>query len=830
MKYLRIIYKPIILFAVFTLIIIRGVSAQYAAGDYGSTTSGSWNSSIWSIWNGASWIITAGTPSGITNVFILSGKVIDAPPMGPWPCLNLNVEAGAKLWSGAGGTPIYIIVNGTSLICDGQIGNGATLDYISFDIESLNCTISGSGIFDACRMRKKYNTSLTTNLTISRDINLRWTGGSGSPQLYSESPFTIFNVTISAGVTVNLIPTGLQLGSVSIDGYNGADATEAGGIFTVNGTLIVSGILYLTTNNTNLSYSCKWIINGLVQVNEVVASASGIATNNLTINNGGKLELTGTPAFSSLGTTNNTYIFNNGSTVEYSAAGNQNVRVRSEFAVAPIATNGYYNLILSNSGNKATSLTNLYARNDLTISGSAILDPFPVTSNIFVGGNWLNYNSVGFSEKTTTVWINGGGLQTITCPGGEVFNILRYQKAGNHLQFNNAVDVITRLIYIAPGYVDLNSNALTIRNSATTGISGQDSSHYIVSEKTDNSSKIIWRINSAAGTYTFPFGIPPGGAANYIPVVLAKSDLLPIGDVTFSTYGTALPDNLPWPTTPTLVSNLKAYIPQHNVPDNRHWTVDRFWEASATTPITVDSVKFSYRAIERPDSDTIATNLGAQFWNTTYWYNVPSGTGVAYNVNVPSFFVFNTAWTLTSYTSPLPIKLLYFDAKPEEDRVKLSWSTATEINNDFFTLEKSLDGNEFFPIGNVPGSGNSTTTLQYYFDDLKPFFGISYYRLKQTDFDGAFSYSDIIPVNYKKAAGQYSIFPNPANDNAFLISDAGLKSEIFIRNTEGKTILHFIFDKSQQIHTLQITELQQGLYIVEVKTEFDTQFLKLIKN
>ena len=827
MKYLRTIYKSIILFAVFTLFIIRGVSAQ-VPGDYGSIVSGNWGPGIWGIYNGATWPATAGTPSQLTNVFIRSGTTVTVTSS-PLPCNNLTVEAGAILWAGAGSN-WYISVYGSTFICDGQIGNGAIFDQISFNIEGVNCTISGTGTFDASRMRKSSNFNITTNLTIARDINLRWNSASASAQLYNNATLTTFNVTINVGTTVNLIQSGPSTGNVCIDGNNGADAIEGGGTFTVNGTLIVSGILYLTTNNTNLSFFTKWIINGLVRAYEVIAAASGAATNSLTINNGGKLDITGTPAFSSLSTTFNSYIFMPGSTVEYSALGNQNVRVRSEFALAQVANNGYYNLILSGSGNKSTSFTNLWIRNDLTITGSAILDPNPVTSFILVGGNWLNYNSVGFSEKTTTVYINGLGLQTITCPGGEVFNILRYQKAGNHLQFNNAVDVIVKLIYFAPGYVDLNSNALTIRNSAITGISGQDTTHYIVSEKTDNSSKIIWRINSDSGRYIFPFGVPPGGAANYIPVVLAKSDLLPIGDVTFSTYGTALPDNLPWPTTPTLVSNLKAYIPQHNVPDNRHWTVDRFWEARAATAIPVDSVKFSYRSIERPDSDTIATNLGAQFWNTTYWYNVPSGTGVAYNVNVSPFFVFNTSWTLTSLTSPLPIKLLYFDAKPEDDRVKLSWSTATEINNDFFTLEKSLDGNKFFPIGNVPGSGNSTRTLQYYFDDLKPFFGISYYRLKQTDFDGAFSYSDIIPVNYKKAAGQYSIFPNPANDNAFLISDAGLKSEIFIRNTEGKTILHVLFDKSQQIHTLQITELQQGLYIVEVKTEFDTQFLKLIKN
>ena len=828
MKYLRTINKFLFLLTFSVLVNFYGVSSQ-VVGDYGSIVTGNWGPGIWGIYNGATWPATAGSPSQLNNVFIRSGTTVTVTTS-PMPCGNLTVEAGAILLAGAGGN-LYISVYGSSLICNGQIGNGAIFDQISFNIEGANVTISGTGAFDASRMRKSFAFNSTTNLTIMRNINLRWNSGTASAQLYNNASLTLFNVTINAGSTVNLIQSGPSTGNVCIDGNNGADPIEGGGTFTINGTLIISGIFYSTTNNTNLTYPSKWIINGLVRAYEVIAAASGVATNSLTINIGGKLDITGPPAFSSLSTTNNSYIFMPGSTVEYSALGNQNVRVRSEFAVVPVANNGYYNLILSGSGNKSTTLTNLWVRNDLTITGSAILDPNPAINNILIGGNWLNYNSIGFSEKTSTVFINGAGLQTITCPGGEVFNILRYQKTvASHLQFNDSVDVITQLLFTSPaGYVDLNSNPLTIRNSATTGISGYSAVNYIVSEKTDNSSKIIWRINSASGVYTFPFGVIPGGAANYIPVILNKTNASSIGDVTFSTYGTP-PNNLTWPITPIPVTNLQAYITLHNVPDNRHWTVDRFWEVGATTPVMVDSVIFSYRAIELPDSDTVATNLGAQFWNTSYWYNQQYGTGIAYNVGVPSFTIYNTSWTLTSLTSPLPIKLLFFDALQEENKDKLSWSTASEINNDYFTVEKSIDGDNFFPIGNVSGSGNSTTTHQYYLDDNKPFFGISYYRLKQTDFDGAFSFSDVIPVNYKKAIANFSIFPNPTNDNTFLISESGIKSEIFIRNMEGKAILYYLVDKSKPILSLQTTDLKQGLYIVEVKSEFDTQYLKLIKN
>jgi len=84
----------------------------------------------------------------------------------------------------------------------------------------------------------------------------------------------------------------------------------------------------------------------------------------------------------------------------------------------------------------------------------------------------------------------------------------------------------------------------------------------------------------------------------------------------------------------------------------------------------------------------------------------------------------------------LPIELLSFKGRPEKDRVMLSWETATETNNDYFTIEKSLDGVSWEPIGTVPGAGTSLFTNTYEFPDFHPDIGTNYYRLSQTDYDG----------------------------------------------------------------------------------------------
>jgi hypothetical protein len=120
----------------------------------------------------------------------------------------------------------------------------------------------------------------------------------------------------------------------------------------------------------------------------------------------------------------------------------------------------------------------------------------------------------------------------------------------------------------------------------------------------------------------------------------------------------------------------------------------------------------------------------------------------------PSFAVDDV--TITATITPTPIKLLNFTAKFDgQDKVVLTWSTGTESNNDFFTLERSGNGLEFNGISIVNGAGNSSHTISYSEVDDAPLKGLSYYRLKQTDFNGGYSYSDIVPVEI--STGDFAI-------------------------------------------------------------------------
>jgi len=98
------------------------------------------------------------------------------------------------------------------------------------------------------------------------------------------------------------------------------------------------------------------------------------------------------------------------------------------------------------------------------------------------------------------------------------------------------------------------------------------------------------------------------------------------------------------------------------------------------------------------------------------------------------------------YTDPLPVEFLYFHATDKSKSIVLEWATATEMNNDYFSILKSIDGTTWKEINRIKGSGNSSTTLNYEYIDTEPLEGYNYYLLKQTDYNGQFSYSNIIAI------------------------------------------------------------------------------------
>lgn len=185
---------------------------------------------------------------------------------------------------------------------------------------------------------------------------------------------------------------------------------------------------------------------------------------------------------------------------------------------------------------------------------------------------------------------------------------------------------------------------------------------------------------------------------------------------------------------------------------------------------------------------------------------------------------------------PLPIKLVSFEANFNVDKVELKWITATEINNDFFTIEKSSDLINWEAVSIVAGAGNSNVNVEYFEVDYSPTLGVSYYRLKQTDFDGAYTYSNIVPVKVeKKINAGLSLFPNPIarGEEVKIQFSELLNSEVLIviRDVKGeefysKAILHL--EDNQLIAVPVNKEIPEGLYIVTASSENQIYSQKLL--
>ena len=181
-------------------------------------------------------------------------------------------------------------------------------------------------------------------------------------------------------------------------------------------------------------------------------------------------------------------------------------------------------------------------------------------------------------------------------------------------------------------------------------------------------------------------------------------------------------------------------------------------------------------------------------------------------------------WRDIDNTTTLPITLLSFNAEKNVLEVLLTWTTVSEINNDYFTVERSKDGINFTEVGSVEGAGNTNTKRDYRLVDNTPYHGTSYYRLKQTDFNGMFTYSELRTVNYSSSSlvNNSTIYPNP-NDGKLLFlnvySEIGGLLELQIRSLEGQLINQheIILDGKVSNYTIELLtgeELASGMYMV----------------
>ena len=181
-----------------------------------------------------------------------------------------------------------------------------------------------------------------------------------------------------------------------------------------------------------------------------------------------------------------------------------------------------------------------------------------------------------------------------------------------------------------------------------------------------------------------------------------------------------------------------------------------------------------------------------------------------------------TIGTINISQTPLPIELINFNAQVMDNNVvKLDWQTASELDNDYFTIERSLNGIQWEELIEIDGAGNSSSLLTYDKYDTNPFLGVSYYRLKQTDFDGKFSYSQIKSVNINKLENSKTeIYPNPTDNQITIIGSESELKQVKIYNTLGQdvTMLTYYITNNNSKMVIDLSNLRPGMYYIKTKT------------
>ncbi|WP_127130186.1 T9SS type A sorting domain-containing protein [Pseudoflavitalea rhizosphaerae] len=187
-----------------------------------------------------------------------------------------------------------------------------------------------------------------------------------------------------------------------------------------------------------------------------------------------------------------------------------------------------------------------------------------------------------------------------------------------------------------------------------------------------------------------------------------------------------------------------------------------------------------------------------------------AGTGFYLEASTTSFSEFSVLQSNAS----LPVSLTSFNVKLVMDKVVLNWSTAQELENKGFEIERSADGRNFVKIGWVDGNGNSHSTIKYDFTDASPLSGRNYYRLRQVDIDGNFSYSEISAISTVNST-RLTVSPNPVSNMLYIEYDVKNNASLAILDLQGRVLWKRQGQGTSSLISLPVQQLANGVYFLE---------------
>jgi hypothetical protein len=469
----------------------------------------------------------------------------------------------------------------------------------------------------------------------------------------------------------------------------------------------------------------------------------------------------------------------------------------------------FYNVLAT--GNTITLLNNLSVNKNLTITGGHIA---PGANTINVSGDWNDYGTAGYAEATSTVNFNGTAVQTITSPGGENFTNFTTNNSGGGIQLANNTTIATNLT-MTQGNINLNGNSLTLGLS----VANNGTLAYTSGTITGTGGFTRWFKTGviAAGSVVGLF--PMGTATDYRPFFVSAPVAGPTtgGSITVS-YNDALTN-----TTVSFPDGAFTVAVRKDL----NWAVSTNALAGGTYNLQVQGTGFGLIGAVSDLRVTLVNSVtGVAGVNGGTVANPQiNRTGVTLANLTNSFYV----GSINSVSTPLPVTLISFNAYPDNGQVRLEWATAIEINNAFFTIQRSKDSQGWENIQKILGSGNSSVTEYYSAYDKSPYSGTSFYRLKQTDLDGRETYSSIRSVNLDHEGTEISVYPNPATDHITVSLPAAGNYKIALLNSNGQLMAQPVSTTGSNA-VLNVSRLSAGIYYIQINRDGQNDTRKILIN
>lgn len=766
---------------------------------------------------------------------------------------NLSISANAKVWYNGNASRTHALIIGGNLTNNGTMDLHVDADDIcnlTFN-RSINGTITGSGSFDlnTVTLNKSTSTSFfidvqsTTFESGIRDLVLTYgtyhhnnsssyTVNSGSGLDFTIGPNV--NLRISQGVvhvssnsdnlTLNgiLTITGGTFRVGSTDGLGGIRYDKTGSITpkidVTSGTLdIYGGITYKLGASTDPVYFS--MTGGIIQLN---AGTTGTPESVMGLNDvaGSTFIMTdGTIILSQNNTTgfsisdfsicgNSGSVSVGGGTVQF---GDENTTDGTVFNFTPVNSVALPNIKLtgssliaatlcpSNNSTAAIKALSLYIDANKTFDIRSCSGTTGDTRDLILTGNIDGVNAMVLDgtlvARNSNLLLQSGESQQIGGAGDlNLYNIQINNPYGvtavSLVTVSNQIEFTDGVLYsVAAGTLKLANGASVVGASSSSYVDG----NFLVELASTSSTNLVF---------------PIGKDGVYRPVSLQVQNASSASTI----YEAELMNTSPRDMSYTLPSGIER------VSAVRFYALARTGSAGLTNA----TLTINYEDDDWVTDENYLRILG--YDGSSSWINL-GGVGTANptgSITSSNFNNFRTIYALgnaSGGSNPLPVTYLNFDVTKNTNRNTLHWSTASETNSDVFEIQRSVDLTNFSSIGIIKAAGFSNEIINYQFDDFLPFYGEIYYRLKQIDFNGDFSYSEIKAIN-SNTKNKISFYPNPVNNKFLNINLGNYDGEMIQMNVYNNAGI--LIDSESRILEQNQFKFEQGVtmnagyYIIKI--------------